>query len=70
MKRKGSYTVEATWIVSITIFVVFLTISISFQLYERGLAYLMQQCQVKEMDTVTIFREISFGKDILKQWVQ
>lgn len=65
MRCKGSYTVEAAWIMTITVLMIFAAIRLGFQIYEEALEYIEHQCMPHDIDYVEWFRRISLGKDLI-----
>ncbi len=61
---KGSYTVEASWVMSICMFIVFASLSASMAMYKEAYRFL-EETTVKEIEAVPLFRRLALGKDIL-----
>ena len=61
---KASYTVEASWVMSICIFIVFASLSTSMAMYKKAYLFL-QETTVREIDAVPMFRRIALGKEII-----
>lgn len=61
---KASYTVEASWIMSICIFLVFFTLSVSIAMYKSAYEFLMTT-EADEIEAVVRFRQIALGKEVL-----
>ncbi|MCR5545943.1 MAG: hypothetical protein K6F30_05635 [Lachnospiraceae bacterium] len=62
----GSYTVEATAIVGLSITIIFLMIILGFQVYHDALRDISEY-EVVEDDPAKTFRWISLGKDIWEE---
>ncbi len=63
-EMRASYTVEASWVMSICMFIVFASLSISIAMY-KGTYGFLNRTDVKEIETVTTFRRLAFGKEVL-----
>ena len=61
---KASYTVEASWIMSICIFLIFFTLSVFIAMYKSTYEFLMKT-DADEIEAVVRFRQIALGKEVL-----
>ncbi len=60
---KASYTVEASWVMSICIFIIFSSLSLAIAMYKGAYDYL-ERTTVKEIEAVTLFRQVALGKEV------
>ena len=68
LKEKASYTVEAAWIISICMLIIFGTIRYGFDLYKSSIE-LIEQDTAEETSTekasAEIFRKLEFTKNVI-----
>ena len=67
MKYEGSYTVEAAWIVSMTVIIILFSIQLGFQMYQQTARFIENKCELSEIDIVKQFRTIAFGKELYEE---
>ena len=67
-RLRGSYTVEASLIVPILLFIIEMTIVLGFKIYSEGISYI-EEVQPMEMQSVEMFRMLQAGQDIVEDLV-
>lgn len=61
---KGSYTVEASWIMSITLCILCATILIAFQIYQEVIGQV--KTPIVQVDTPTLFYQKTWIKEFME----
>ncbi len=62
---KGSYVVEASWVVSISILLIYAGICLCFDVYDESIEYITCSDE-KEIDPVELWWILVMGEDVLK----
>ncbi len=62
----GSYTVEASYVVSIILLVIMSVTILGFGIYAEGVTYVTQELCPEHRDEVDLFRGIALGKEFLE----
>ena len=64
IKLQGSYTVEATWIIAISLSIVSVLIMVGYDVFRDSIA--LTNIKISGVDTVDLFRKGAVISDILK----
>lgn len=67
MYLKASYTVEGAVVISVALIIITACILLSFTIYRESIEYI-QLLQIKDIDSVSLFRKINVGKTVLESF--
>lgn len=68
MYLRASYTVEGSVVISICMIIVGICIILGFNIYKETIGY-VQNLNIAELDSVTLFNQITNGKILLESFI-